>query len=105
MTTEWNGSELVHQGIRNVTLVLLLPTQVGNGPRGLAKLELGDPKLEKEQTTLEMTSSRSQWLLGQSDPGSLVTSFLPRTVSYLKWSSPLQQVGISRAKCLSSRVT
>lgn len=58
-TTGWNGSELVHKGIRNVTLALLPLTQVGNGPRGLARPELGDRKLDKEQVTLQMTSSRS----------------------------------------------
>lgn len=43
-------SELVYKGIRSVTLALLPLTQVGCGPRGLAKLELGDRELEKEQT-------------------------------------------------------
>lgn len=100
-----DGSELAHEGIRFVTLALLPPAQVGCGPRGLAKLEHGDCKLEKEKTSLQMTTYRSLWLLGQSDPRSLGTSFLPKIASCLKWSSPLPWVGISWAKCLSSSMS
>lgn len=52
-----DGNELVHKEIRFVTLALLPLTQVGCGPRGLAKLELGDCKLEKERAILQMTIS------------------------------------------------
>ena len=49
-----------------MTLALLPLAQVGCGPRGLAKQELGDYKLEKEQGSLQMTSYRSLWILGLS---------------------------------------
>ena len=49
-----------------MTLALLPLAQVGCGPRGLAKQELGDYKLEKEQGSLKMTSYRSLWILGLS---------------------------------------
>lgn len=52
-----DGNELVYKELRFVTLALLPLTQVGCGPRDPAKLELGDCKLEKEQTILQMTSS------------------------------------------------
>lgn len=35
-----DGRELGHEGVRFVTLALLPLTQVGYGPRSLAKLEL-----------------------------------------------------------------
>lgn len=49
-----------------VTLALLPLAQVGCGPRGLVKQELGDYKLEKEQGSLQMTADRSLWILGPS---------------------------------------
>lgn len=67
-----------------MTLALLPFTQVGNRPRGLAKPELDDHKLVKEQATLQMTSYKSFWLLGQADPRSLVSGFFPQIVSCLK---------------------
>lgn len=98
-----DGNELVHREIRFVTLALLPLTQVGCGPRGLAKLELGDCKLEKEQDILQMTSScLSLRFWGQCDPRFLMTSLLPKIASCLRWSTPLQNVEISWAKCLSS---
>lgn len=97
-----DGSELAHEGIKSVTLALLPLAQVGCGPRGLAKLGLGDCTFEQEQASLRMTCYRSLWLLDQSDLRSLLTSFLPQIASYLKWASPRQRqrMGISRAKCL-----
>ena len=61
-----DGCEQNYEGIRFVTLALLPLALVGYGPRGLAKRELGDCKLEKEQGSLQMTSYRSLWILGLS---------------------------------------
>lgn len=63
-----DGNELVYKEIRFVTLALLPLTQVGCGPRGLAKLELGDGKLEKEQAILQMTNSGPYGFWGSLTP-------------------------------------
>ena len=61
-----DGCEYDHERIRFVTLALLPLAQVECGLRGLAKWELGDCKLEKEQGSLQMTRYRSLWILGLS---------------------------------------
>lgn len=105
VTAGWNGSEPVHEGIRNVTLALLPPTQVGNGSRGAWPGKVGAWWPQTRERIDYPANDQLQVPMASGAPRSLVTGFLPQIVSCLKWSSPFQQVGISQAKCLSSSVS
>lgn len=100
-----DGNELVHKEVRFVTLgpITTHPSRMWAQRPGRA----GAWWLQTWERTSYPTDDqfRSLWLLGKSDPRFLVISLLHKIVSCLRCSAPLQQVEISRAKCLSSSVS